>query len=49
MNEHSRMFDDIKRWYDDGFWSKKKVRNAVIKEKITEEEYEEITGEIYNV
>ena len=49
MNEHSKMFDDIKRWYDDGFWSKKKVRNAVIKGKITEEEYEEITGEIYNV
>ena len=47
MNKHSKMYDDIKKWYDDHFWSKKKVRNAVAKGKITEEEYEEITGEPY--
>ena len=51
MNEHSKMFSQIKKWYDDGMWSKKKVRNAVTNPKskpyITAEEYEEITGEPY--
>lgn len=47
MNEHSEMFDDIKKWYDDGMWNKKRVRNAVVKGKITAEEYNEITGEDY--
>lgn len=52
MNEeHSKKFYQIKQWYDDGLWSKKKVRNAVTNPKshpyITPEEYEEITGEPY--
>lgn len=47
MIEHSKMFDKIKKWYDDGLWSKKKVHDAVVKGKITAEEYEEITGEPY--
>ncbi len=41
------MFEKIKKWYESGMWTKKMVRNAVIKGKITEEEYTEITGEEY--
>lgn len=43
---HSKMFEKIKAWYDSGVWSKQWVYNAVGK-KITAEEYEEITGEVY--
>lgn len=43
----SKMFDRIKELYDTGEWSKKWVKNAVVKGKITEAEYEEITGEVY--
>lgn len=39
------MFEKIKKWYESGMWTKKMVRNAVIKGKITEDEYTEITGE----
>lgn len=41
------MFKKIKKWYESGMWTKKMVRNAVIKGKITEDEYTEITGEEY--
>lgn len=41
------MFEKIKKWYDSGMWTKRMVRNAVVKGKITEEEYTEITGEEY--
>ena len=41
------MFEKIKKWYESGMWTKKMVRNAVIKGKITEDEYTEITGEEY--
>ena len=41
------MFEKIKKWYGSGMWTKKMVRNAVIKGKITEDEYTEITGEEY--
>ena len=41
------MFEKIKKWYDSGMWTKNMVRNAVVKGKITEEEYTEITGEEY--
>ena len=41
------MFGKIKKWYESGMWTKKMVRNAVLKGKITEEEYIEITGEAY--
>lgn len=47
MNEHSAMFDDINKWYHEGYWKKKQVKNAVKKGKITEEEYREIVGEDY--
>lgn len=43
----SKKFDLVKRYYDDGLWSIKKVRNAVVKEWITAEEFFEITGEVY--
>ena len=47
MNEHSAKFDLVKGYFESGLWRKKAVRNAVIKEWITAEEYEEITGEAY--
>lgn len=43
----SDMFEKIKEWYILGMWSKKRVRNAVVKKQITEEEYTQITGEEY--
>lgn len=44
---HSKDFEKIKRYYDNRFWTKKMVKNVVIKGKITAEEYEEITGDPY--
>lgn len=41
------MFEKIKKWYEAGMWTKKQVRNAVLKGKITEDEYTEITGEAF--
>ena len=46
MNNHSKNFNKVKKYYDDGLWSKAKVR-AVVGKWITAEEYEEITGEPY--
>lgn len=50
---HSKNFDKVKNFYDRGFWSISRVRNAVTNPKsnpwITEEEYKEITGEDYNI
>lgn len=39
-------FDKIKFYYEEGLWDKQRVRNVVGK-VITEEQYLEITGEIY--
>ena len=47
MTEHSEKFELVKGHYDSHAWSKKAVRNAVKKGWITEEEFEEITGENY--
>ena len=41
-------FARIKRFYDRGLWTKEMVRDAVEYNRITAEEYEEITGEVYN-
>lgn len=41
------MFDKIKKWYELNLWNKVMVGNAVKKEVITAEEYEQITGEVY--
>ena len=48
MTEKSKKYDLVKSYYDDGLWSLKKVRNAVVKGWITEEEFTEITGMPYN-
>lgn len=42
--EHSKHYEKVKNYYDNGFWNERKVRNAVIKNWITAEEFEEITG-----
>lgn len=46
-NEHSPKYDMVKGFYDDSRWSIERVRNAVVKGWITEEEFYEITGEPY--
>lgn len=38
-------FEKIKEYYDKKYWTKEMVKNAVKMKKITEEEFEEITGE----
>lgn len=37
----------IQGYYNDKLWTKEMVKNAVLKGKITELEYKEITGEDY--
>jgi hypothetical protein len=48
---HSKNYEKVKNFYDEGLWDTEKVRNAVTNPKsnpwITEEEFEEITGESY--
>ena len=44
----SKHFKKVKGYYDSGLWSIERVRNAVVKAWITEEEYKIITGEEYN-
>ena len=41
------MFKIIKRYYDKRFYSKEDVKVFVKANQITEEEYQEITGEAY--
>ena len=41
---HSKNYDKVKKYYDDGFWNEARVRSAVVKGWITEEEFEEIVG-----
>lgn len=43
----SVMYLKIKGYYDSGLWSITRVRNMVIKNIITKEEYKEITGKDY--
>lgn len=43
----SKHFAQVKYFYDRGLWNKPMVRNAVVKNWITAEEYELITGEEY--
>lgn len=38
-------FEKVKTYYDRGLWSIERVRNAVIKKWITEEEFKDITRE----
>lgn len=41
------MFEKVKKFYDMGLYSKAQVAQFVKKGRLTEEEYEEITGEDY--
>lgn len=43
----SPKFNKVKSYYDSGLWNKTMVRNAVVKNWITAEEYQLITGEVY--
>lgn len=49
--KHSKNYEKVKRFFDRGLWDKRKVYDAVTHPEgnpwITSEEYEEITGEIY--
>ncbi len=47
--EHSTKFVKVKQWFDLKMWDEKRVRNAVIKGWITDEEFQEITGKAYAV
>ena len=42
---HSKQYEKVKKYYDDGMWTIARVRNAVVKGWITEDEFVEITGE----
>lgn len=43
----SKKFAKVKRYYDEGLWSKRQVHDAVFKGWITAEEYKIITGDPY--
>ena len=43
----SKYFNLVKKNYDKGFWDISRVRDAVVKGWITEEEFYIITGENY--
>lgn len=43
----SKNYNKVKTYYDRGLWSIDRVREAVVKGWITEEEYELITGQSY--
>lgn len=45
--EHSANFEKVKRYYKMKMWNLTRVRNAVIMNWITPEEFEEITGKVY--
>ena len=40
------MKDKILKWYKQGLWTEEMVRNAVVKNVLTEEEMEEILEEV---
>ncbi len=45
--EHSKNFEKVKKFFDEGMWNEARVHNAVGR-WITEEEYAEIIGFSYN-
>ena len=45
--EHSKNFYKIKEYYDTGLWSVERVKNMVRKYIITQDEYYEIVGDVY--
>lgn len=44
----SKYYNKVKKYYDSGLWSIIRVRSAVKKKWITEEEFELITDEPYS-
>ena len=44
---HSKHFEQVKGYYASHLWNEKRVRDAVVKGWITEEEFEEIVGKPY--
>lgn len=40
-------FERLKGYYTKGYWTKSMIGDAVKKDKITSEEYKQITGEDY--
>lgn len=44
---HSKNFEKVKNYYNRRLWDINKVREAVVKAWITEEEFKEITGQDY--
>lgn len=47
MMKHSKKYEKVKYYYDNGLWSITRVREAVEHSWITPEEFYEITGEVY--
>lgn len=45
--EYSEKFNDVNDFYKQNLWNANRVRNAVIKKWITEEEFYIITGKTY--
>lgn len=45
--EHSPKYKKVKKYFDNGFWNRQMVHDAVVMGWITAAEYEEITGEPY--
>ena len=43
----SAKYQKVKKYFNDGLWTLEMVKNAVVKEWITAEEFKEITGEDY--
>jgi len=41
-------FEKVKFYYERGLWDIERVKNAVIKGKITAEQFKEITGQDYD-
>ena len=41
------MFDKIKQYFDTGVWDERKVRDALLKGVISEEQFKAITGKDY--
>ncbi len=43
----SKRYEQIKKYYESGLWSEKRVHDAVQKNVITAAEYTQITGKTY--
>ena len=41
-NSHSKNFEKVKSYYDKGLWKESRVREAVVRNWITQEECDEI-------